>query len=215
MPPEAAPEKQRIHVLMAVALIAAALLADGAQILELVPVVGFILGTFTSFMAFIIFTFWFKALGVDYLDRNGATKFLIWVLAFAFETIPLLNIIPATTLGVAALVLVTRQQDGKENSVFKLARLKKKHMSQARQARQAAAEKLAEGRWFQDTGSAARARVDEGRIKRDLKRGTREIKRPEGMRYDYDSFTSERSQPEVSAPLTKRTMEEEEKFARG
>ncbi len=117
---------QRIDGLMATLLILAALGADFLQTLALLG--GPFLGSLISLIAFTFFSCWFFMLGVSYLDRNGAVKFVIWMCSFIVEFIPILNTIPAITMGVVSLVLMTRFADGKDSALFKLARRRRAKM---------------------------------------------------------------------------------------
>lgn len=125
--PEKGEQRERINGLVAVLLVVAALAADFVQIL-LIPA-GPLIGSLISLVVFTFFSGCFFLLGVSYLDRNGATKFVIWMMSFVVEFIPLLNNIPAITLGVVSLILVTRYADGKDSALFKLSRKRRAAMN--------------------------------------------------------------------------------------
>ena len=114
--------KQRIHVVIAFAMVATALLIDIVQILfEWLPAVGPIIGWFFAAFGFIVFGIWFMLVGVNYLDRNGAVKVMVSLASCVVELIPFVDMIPALTLGVLSLILITRAEDGKPSMLFGLA----------------------------------------------------------------------------------------------
>lgn len=87
-----------------------------------------VLSWFVSMFAFITFLVWFKLCGVNYLDRNAATKLFISIASLVTELLPLVNMLPAITLGVLSLIAVSRMEDGK-NGLTKLADKRRGKMS--------------------------------------------------------------------------------------
>jgi|GEM_PF-6830794 len=115
----------RINFLWAFFLVGVALLIDALQgLLDLLGTIIpglFIVPWFMSGAAFILFFLWFKLLHVNYLDRNASTKLFIMLASAVVELVPLVNMIPAITLGVVSLIVVSRMEDG-ENFLSNLSR---------------------------------------------------------------------------------------------
>lgn len=112
-------KKQRINIPVAVLLIGTAFLFDAVQdvafFANVVPGIGtavaFIVSEFIAWLAAAVFFIWFSLLGVRYSDKNFALKLLLSMAAFVVELIPLLDILPAITLDVVVLVVLTRIED--------------------------------------------------------------------------------------------------------
>lgn len=114
---QAEPKEARVSILMGGLMVGVAILFDIIQALldllgGLIPPL-LIIPWFMSGVAFIVFFIWFKLLDVNYLDRNAAVKLLTMLVSAAAELIPFINMIPALTLGVVALVTISRFEDGK------------------------------------------------------------------------------------------------------
>lgn len=111
-------KKPRVGIITAWLMITAALVCDILQValasFAAISTLGAIFIPFSwalSFSAFVSFWLWFMLLGVNYLDRNASARVLTMVLAFAVEWVPVLNLIPAITLGVAAVIFTSRHAD--------------------------------------------------------------------------------------------------------
>lgn len=151
----------RIGMLTAGLLVGVALLFDGAQglvtLIASVPLLQsvILMAWYLSGLAFVLFLLWFKFLGVDYLERNANVKLITIVLAFAFESVPIVSMIPALTLGVVAMILVTRYEDG-EMGLMNRAAKKRKNMTQKERY---SAEINAQAQFDRDQKSFAAKRV--------------------------------------------------------
>lgn len=103
----------RIGNVTAGLMIGVALLVDGIQFLLTLTVIGSVVAMFVSVFVWISFVIWFALHRVSYFDRGAATRGLILLGSVIVELIPMINALPATTLGVAALIFHTRIQDKK------------------------------------------------------------------------------------------------------
>jgi len=112
-------KRQRISVPVALLMVALALIFDGLQDLALfvnvIPAVGtvidFIFSEMIAWLAAIIFFVWFAVLGVNYGGKKAALKLLISLSSFIVELIPLIDALPAITVGVVSLIIITRAED--------------------------------------------------------------------------------------------------------
>jgi ribosomal protein L25 (general stress protein Ctc) len=155
----------RIGTLTASLLVGTALIFDALQglvtlvasvpIPPLQPII--VLAWYLSGLAFTIFLLWFKFLGVNYLDRNANVKLLTIILAFAFESVPIVSMIPALTLGVVAMIVISRYEDG-EMGLMNRAAKKRKNMTQKERY---SAEINAQAQFDKDQRSFAARRVRE------------------------------------------------------
>lgn len=91
------------------------------NVFDVVPVLGWAIGFFGSALAFIIpwfigifsqmiFYMWFLLLGAN-TDRNFATRFFIYAGTIVVELVPIIDMLPAITFGVVALILLSRAED--------------------------------------------------------------------------------------------------------
>lgn len=103
--------KQKIPSSTAILMIGLALFFDGLQFfLNLIPFVGNALSSiFVVPFAWLSFYVWFKIRGVDFVSpKRSLTLFGAGFL----ELIPILNVLPAWTLAVVALIITTRIKKG-------------------------------------------------------------------------------------------------------
>lgn len=119
----AAPQKQKRKIgnVTAAFMIGAAILFDALQFLvtflHLIPAVGnaaaVALAWFITVLATATFGVWFALVGVNYFTGKGAGKrFLIVLSATVVELVPIIDAVPAITLGVVFLILQTRLEEG-------------------------------------------------------------------------------------------------------
>ncbi len=108
--------QQRIGNVTAGAIIAIALIIDGLQFLLTLTVVGSIIAAAMTFLAGFGFWLWFSILGVKYMGKEGNKKLLISLTAFITELIPIVDALPATTLGVVLIIIQTRIEDARANA---------------------------------------------------------------------------------------------------
>ena len=106
--------KHTIGNIAAGLLIALAVVFDGIQALLTVSVFLLPFSVFFTFLSTITFFICFALLGVSYSGRHGATRMLTMIAMTVAELAPVINAIPATTAGVAALILMTRFEDAKK-----------------------------------------------------------------------------------------------------
>jgi hypothetical protein len=113
-------EKARISITLALIMIIVALGFDVAQagtnFLHAIPLLGtaaaLVLSFFIGFLAQCVFFIWFALLHVRGGEKMKAfaIRMLIHMATFVVEVIPIINAIPAITLGVVAIILVSRAQ---------------------------------------------------------------------------------------------------------
>ncbi len=90
-------------------MIAVALLFDAMNAgINLIPLLGQVLSVLISLVAYLTFGFWFLKLGVGFVNPKRAASFFGSAL---IEAIPLLNILPGITVGVALTILVVQLED--------------------------------------------------------------------------------------------------------
>lgn len=85
-------------------LIGVALLFDGLQFLLTLTGIGAVLSGFVALIAWLLFLAWFALLGVNYLS-GGANKLIAAGASMVTELIPLVDTLPALTLGVTAIII--------------------------------------------------------------------------------------------------------------
>ncbi|MBY0110836.1 hypothetical protein K2Y00_02425 [Patescibacteria group bacterium] len=134
-------EKARISITLALLMIIVALGFDMAQagtnFLHVIPLLGtaaaLVLSFFIGFLAQCVFLIWFALLHVRGGEKMKAfaIRMLIHMATFVIEVIPVINAIPAITLGVVAIILVSRAQatlgDLQDVSDEKLGEFMRKH----------------------------------------------------------------------------------------
>ncbi|MES2668469.1 MAG: hypothetical protein V4644_02160 [Patescibacteria group bacterium] len=96
-------------------MVALALLIDGVQFLLSLTVLLLPLSIFVTFIGFVTFGLWFALCGVNYMS-GGGKKLLTGLAATVTELIPVINAVPATTLGVVAIIAQTRIEDAREHA---------------------------------------------------------------------------------------------------
>lgn len=87
------------------AIVGVALVFDGLQFLLTLTVVGTVVAWYLSALAWIIFLLWFALLGVSYFGKGAAIRFLTVFASAVAELVPVVNALPALTLGVVALII--------------------------------------------------------------------------------------------------------------
>ena len=101
-------KKQRINAVTAGFMITVALLYDGVQFALVWIGIGFLVNWLISVCAWLTFFFWFKSKGVSYAKPKNV---LTAGVALLLEIIPVLNALPALTLSVLALIVITKSED--------------------------------------------------------------------------------------------------------
>lgn len=96
--------KDKINLGVAFLLVAVALILDGIQFLLTLTVIGSIASPILTVFAWTLFFIWFAMLGVNYFDKDGAVRLFTALASIVTEMIPVINALPAITLGVVALI---------------------------------------------------------------------------------------------------------------
>lgn len=100
----AAKQKRKIGNDQAAMMIAVAVMVDLFQFVLGFFLIGVVLNFFISFMAFLIFWFWFIL--------NGRVSITFFGTAFGeMVPIPFFNILPIWTLGITATIVMTRVKE--------------------------------------------------------------------------------------------------------
>ncbi|HRH55381.1 MAG TPA: hypothetical protein PK609_00770 [Candidatus Paceibacterota bacterium] len=110
-PAPAQQPQKRIGIFTAGIIVALALLVDGLQFLLTWSVVFIPLSFLLTFFAAVGFFVWFAILGVNYFDKNAGLKVVASLGSVVAELIPVINAVPATTLGVVVIVTQTMLED--------------------------------------------------------------------------------------------------------
>lgn len=116
--PEEKKKKERITLWMGAALILTALSIDGFQAVLNFLLVGEVFSTVISVGADMLFIVWFWSLGLGFV-KNPRT-FAAMGIQEIIGLIPIANTLPELTLGILAIVLMTRAED-KGGALGKLA----------------------------------------------------------------------------------------------
>jgi len=90
-----------------------ALLFDCLQfILNFIPVMGQVVSWFITFFAFSIFTVFFALLGVNYFSgKKASAKIISFLSSAVIELVPIVNALPAMTLGIIGILVAVRYED--------------------------------------------------------------------------------------------------------
>lgn len=97
-------EGKRISPVTASFIIGTALIFDGLQFILTLTVFGSVLSWFIAMIAWIIFFIWFALLGVNYAS-GGGKKLAAAGASLITELIPLIDALPALTLGVTTVII--------------------------------------------------------------------------------------------------------------
>jgi hypothetical protein len=90
-------------------MIAVAVLFDVANgLINLVPIAGQILSDFVTIVAYGTFWLWFTILGISMIDPKKALRFFG---TGGIEMIPVINALPALTLGVFLTISMVKLED--------------------------------------------------------------------------------------------------------
>ncbi|MEK7510611.1 MAG: hypothetical protein AAB582_00010 [Patescibacteria group bacterium] len=105
---------KKIGLGVAFLMVAVSLIIEGAQILLTFLGIGIIATPVLTVFAWTLFFIWFAMLGVSYFDKDGALRLLTALSSVAVELVPIINAVPALTLGVAALIFQHNRKVEKE-----------------------------------------------------------------------------------------------------
>ncbi|HEX5774470.1 MAG TPA: hypothetical protein VFY28_00695 [Candidatus Paceibacterota bacterium] len=97
--------QKTIGPVTSIAIVGVALVFDGLQFLLTLTVIGSVFSWFITAVAWILFLLWFALLGVSYFGRGAAIRFLTVFASVITELVPIVNALPALTLGVVALIV--------------------------------------------------------------------------------------------------------------
>ncbi|MEK9161064.1 MAG: hypothetical protein AAB440_03480 [Patescibacteria group bacterium] len=119
------PSGGHISTPVALLMIMVAVGFDGIQFIatffHVIPLLGtaaaLVITWFAGFVAQVVFMLWFALLHVDGSSKAKAfaIRMLIHMSTFVVELIPVINAIPAITLGVIAIIIVSRAQEALGN----------------------------------------------------------------------------------------------------
>ena len=117
-PKESPPgRRSKIGLAEAVLMVGVSLLFDGAQALFGLLVIGIVLNSAISVLAWLTFFLWFHAKGMSYGIglKNGASvvknPMVINAAAFLIGLIPILNILPERTVAIIAIIALERAEN--------------------------------------------------------------------------------------------------------
>ncbi|MDB5264978.1 MAG: hypothetical protein JWN64_549 [Parcubacteria group bacterium] len=106
-------KKYRIGGTAAGFMIGTAILFDAIQFLLTLTVIGSLVTFLVTILATIVFALWFALLGESIFKQNAAKKALISMASVITELVPVIDALPAITLGVVALIAQSRSEDRK------------------------------------------------------------------------------------------------------
>lgn len=113
MPEKSDSVEYRVSNTTAGFIIAVALLCDGAQfLLNFIPAIGQMLSWLITFSALAVFALWFALLGISYFSgKKASSKVLSLLSATVVEMVPIINAVPAITMGVIGVIVASRAED--------------------------------------------------------------------------------------------------------
>ncbi len=155
--------KHKIGNVTAGMMIVTALVVDAIQAFLTFSVFLLPLSVLITFMAATMFFLWFALSGVKYIGNDGGKKLLLALASTVAELVPVINALPATTVGVVGIIVQTRIEDARANTGGKVtprtamaaARLRK-----IKAARAARTDSAREGR--EETQQARHSPADSG-----------------------------------------------------
>lgn len=108
--------KRHISKPVAGIMVTAAVIIDCAQFaINLVPVLGQFFGLMLSFIGFVSFLVWFALLGVNFFTgRKAGLKMMAGFGATIVELVPLVQALPALTMGVAVTIIASWLEDAED-----------------------------------------------------------------------------------------------------
>lgn len=107
-------KERKIGNAQAAMMITVAIMIDLLQFVFGLLLIGVILNYFISFMAFLIFWFWFILNGISFTRSMKEFRIGITFFGTAFgeiAPIPFLNVLPIWTLGIIAVMAMTRVKE--------------------------------------------------------------------------------------------------------
>lgn len=132
----AAAYPKRISNLVAGLMLGTALIFDGLQVLLTLTVVGSVASPLITFAAVSMFALWFLIYGINYIGgRKAGIKLASTVGATVAELVPLINGLPAITLGVLGVIYASRKEDKENAEAAQKAAVKRQEEERVRQIR--------------------------------------------------------------------------------
>lgn len=132
----AAAYPKRISNLVAGLMLGTALIFDGLQALLTFTLIGSVASPLVTFAAVSVFALWFLIYGINYIGgRKAGIKLASTVGATVAELVPLINGLPAITLGVLGVIYASRKEDEENAVAARKAAKKQQAEEQARQMR--------------------------------------------------------------------------------
>ncbi len=108
--------KQRIGNVSAGFMIGVAAIIDLVQFLLTLTAVLVPLAVLCTFFSATMFAIWFMIYGVKYVGHDNGKKLLIALASTVAEFVPVINALPATTVGVIGIIVQSRIEDARANT---------------------------------------------------------------------------------------------------
>jgi hypothetical protein len=107
-------KRDRLGTFQAVLLNATAIIIDALQLVLGLMIIGFVLNTLITVMAWLSYFLWYKLLDISFIDA-GLRKAVLFMGTGLIEVIPFINGIPTWTLSVILMILIVRHEDARYN----------------------------------------------------------------------------------------------------
>ena len=105
-------KKRRIGTITAVFMVTLAVIIDLVQFLLNLTVFLALASLYLTFLAASIFGIWFALLGVSYFSgKKSGLKMIAAIGGLFTELVPFINALPATTVSVIAVILISKVED--------------------------------------------------------------------------------------------------------
>lgn len=98
----------RISGVAGVLMVIIALLIDGLQAFLSLIVIGIVVNLIIDVFVWLVFYIWLKSLGISMSEAKGLRTLFFLGLAFGFEFVPLLNVLPGWTAFAIGAILNER-----------------------------------------------------------------------------------------------------------
>lgn len=112
----------RIRIPTAISMFTIAVILDFTDVIATAAVgIGLATGTIEAILENVVFFGWFALLGVPY--TTNVWRFVVSILTFGVEVTPAINNLPAFTVGITLIIIITRYEDkhDKDYSLLTLA----------------------------------------------------------------------------------------------
>lgn len=110
---KAGASKKRVGTIAAFFMLATAITFDALQFfLTFIPFLGVVINIFITVLAAMIFWLWFLLLGVSYFSgKKMGLKLAAAMGGLIVELVPIIDALPAITVGVTVVIIATRLED--------------------------------------------------------------------------------------------------------